>query len=199
MENTEGTIEIHTAILKRKLMRRYPSLQFIRLSKRNASEIVCVEENKGVLVDNLGSTSSSSETNSELNFENELEHKTADLEVGNPYLLYMSGQVYVIADVPGLNNFWPPTANDIKTNSAETLIPPKLFNFLAWVTGVSDEVELANYVSTSDDNKRKILSIAQDFVHLSSKGKRAMPKHVALGMTMRHMTGSSNIVGILKA
>ena len=24
-----------------------------------------------------------------------------------------------------------------------------------------------------------------------------MPKHIALGMTMRHMTGSSNILGIL--
>ena len=55
---------------------------------------------------------------------------------------------------------------------------------------------MANYVSTSD-NKRKILSTAQDLVHFSSKGKRAMPKHVAIDITMRHMTGSSTILGIL--
>ena len=55
VENSEENTEIQSAILKRKLMRRYPSLQFIRPTKRNASEIVCVEENKGVLVDNLAS------------------------------------------------------------------------------------------------------------------------------------------------
>ena len=159
VENAEEKTEIQSAILKRKLMRWYPSLQFIRPTKRNASEIVCVEENKGVLVDNLGSTSASCEEDSERDSDKEVEPKNDDLEVEN--LLYMSGQVLKneIADVPGLNKFWPPTASDLKTNSAETLIPTKLFNFLAWVTGVSDEIELANYVSTSDDNKRKFYQL----------------------------------------
>ena len=30
-----------------------------------------------------------------------------------------------------------------------------------------------------------------------TKGMKTMPKHVALGLTMRHMTGSSSLIGIL--
>ena len=79
----------------------------------------------------LNSTSASCEEDSELDSDKEVEPKNDDLEEEN--LLYMSGQVLKneIADVPGLNKFWHPTASDSKTNSVETFIPPKLFNFLA--------------------------------------------------------------------
>ena len=46
LEKTEETSEIQCAILKQKLLKPYPSLQFITPTKCNASEIVCEEETK---------------------------------------------------------------------------------------------------------------------------------------------------------
>ena len=112
-------------------------------------------------------------------------------------ILYLASQHLqgVIIDTPALSG-WPPTANDIR-DSAQQLIPPQLFNFLAWITGSADVVEFDNFVETGDDVRRKLLSVAQDIVYISTKGRKTMPKHVALGLTMRHMTGSSSIIGIL--
>ena len=40
VENLEESVEVRTSYLKEKLKRRYPSLQFLRPSKRTSSEIV---------------------------------------------------------------------------------------------------------------------------------------------------------------
>ncbi|KAG8182862.1 hypothetical protein JTE90_002278 [Oedothorax gibbosus] len=44
---------------------------------------------------------------------------------------------------------------------------------------------------------QKILSIAQDIIYMSFKGRRQTPKHLALGLTIRHLTGSSQLIGLL--
>ena len=36
------------------------------------------------------------------------------------------------------------------------------------------------------------------YIYLLREGRQTMPKHVPLGLTMRHMTGSTSIIGILK-
>ena len=184
MEDHEDSVELSTSFLKEKLKRRYSRLQFIRPSRRNASEIVCVEETTGILADNLPSTSTSEVEDSEQ--ASGTESKDTNLHVNNNdiHILYMASQLLkgIVASVVGLNEFWPQTASDIKAKAAEVLIPAKLFNFLAWVSGISDDVEFEHFIATNDDNKRKILSIAQDLVSMSSKGRRVMPKHVALGM-----------------
>ena len=82
-------------------------------------------------------------------------------------------------------------------DSEQQLIPPQLFNFLAWITDSTDVVEFDNFAETSDDVRRKLLSFARDIVYISTKGWKTMPNHVALGLTMRHMTGSSSLIGIL--
>ena len=48
-----------------------------------------------------------------------------------------------------------------------------------------------------DNVRRKLLYVAPDIVYISTKGNQPMPKHVVLGLTMRHMTGSSSILGML--
>ena len=48
-----------------------------------------------------------------------------------------------------------------------------------------------------DDIRRMLLSVAQDIIYMYTKGRNPMPKHVALGLIMRHMTVSSRIIGIL--
>ncbi|KAG8181584.1 hypothetical protein JTE90_017333 [Oedothorax gibbosus] len=44
---------------------------------------------------------------------------------------------------------------------------------------------------------QKILSIAQDIIYMSFKGRRQTSKHLALGLTIRHLTGSSQLIGLL--
>ena len=114
-------------------------------------------------------------------------------------ILYLASQHLhgVIIDTPALSG-WSHIANDIR-DSAQQLIPPQLFNFLAWITGSADVVELDNFVETGDGIRRKLLSVAHDiiYIYISTKRRKTMPKHVALGLTMRHMTGSSTLIGIL--
>ena len=52
-------------------------------------------------------------------------------------------------------------------------------------------------METSDDARRTLLSVAHDIVYMFTKVRKTMPKHVALSLTMRHMTGSSSLIGIV--
>ena len=46
-------------------------------------------------------------------------------------------------------------------------------------------------------NVEKILSICQDIIFLKSKGRRTIPKHVVLGLTIQHLTGSAKLNDIV--
>ena len=79
-------------------------------------------------------------------------------------ILYFASQHLqeVILDTPALSG-WLPTENDIR-DSAQQLVQPHLFKFLAWITGSSDVVEFDNFVETCNDVRRGLLSVAQDIV-----------------------------------
>ena len=46
-------------------------------------------------------------------------------------------------------------------------------------------------------DERKIIMLAQDILHCSSHGKIKTPKHVSLGVAVRHMTGSKDLITLL--
>ena len=71
----------------------------------------------------------------------------------------------------------PPVASDLNLDSTRSITPPELFNIIA--------------------ESRRILTIAQDIIYLASNRKKVMPKHVALGMAVRHLSGSAQLVGLL--
>lgn len=56
---------------------------------------------------------------------------------------------------------------------------------------------LDNFVDIADDLHLKVLSVCQDIVYLASKGRKQTPKSLTLGLTVRHLTGSSRIVSLL--
>ena len=116
-------------------------------------------------------------------------------QLGSDYHCQESRRILYLAS-QHLKIGWAPTANDIR-DSAQQLIPPQLINVLAWIIGSADVVEFDNFVETGDDVRRKLLSVLQDIVYISTMERKTMPRHVALGLTMRHMTGPSSIVGIL--
>lgn len=92
---------------------------------------------------------------------------------------------------------WPPTSNDLNVRAAESIVPVELYNLLAWCIGASNEPTIAEKVSVSDEIHLKLLSICQDIVYLSSKGKLQTPKSLCLGLTIRHLTGSSQVLSLL--
>ena len=66
--------------------------------------------------------------------------------------------------------------------------------FVSWCIGASDDV-VDGETDIPMDTQRKLLSLCQDVIYLASKGWTLMPKQLALGMAIRHLNGSSNIIG----
>ena len=79
-------------------------------------------------------------------------------------------------------------------------MPVELYNLIVWCTGVSDcPTSLTDRCEVSGDDHLKILSLCQDIMYLASKGKQQTPKSLVLGLTLRHLTGSSQLVKLLSS
>ena len=152
-----------------------------------------------VVVDNLELNSLSSELSEES------ESEVADIPQIHSSLqselrdAFTSSQYFkiIIQNTPNLDAPWPPTSNEIHLDSARKLIPLELFNFMAWLTGTSCDPTFENRVQIGSDTERKLLSICQDIIHLACRGRKQIPKHLALAMTVRHLTGSSILLQLL--
>ena len=69
---------------------------------------------------------------------------------------------------------WPPTSGDLTIETVKKVIPHQLVNFLAWTSGISSE-PTAGLVQMTEDEERRVLSIAQDMLYLKTKGRTLMP------------------------
>ena len=93
---------------------------------------------------------------------------------------------------------WPPTALHLTADAAKAFVPAPLFNFLAWAVGAhTDPSEDGEYVKVEVSTHNRILTIAQDIIYLASKGRLQTPKHLSLAMTLRHLSGSSQLIGLM--
>ena len=92
---------------------------------------------------------------------------------------------------------WPPTSTDFSMEKVKSFIPPLLFNFLAWVTNKSEDPETEIYVKLPTSDEHSILSIAQDLVYCTHRGRKPTPKAMALGMAVRQLTGSEKLINLL--
>lgn len=84
---------------------------------------------------------------------------------------------------------WPPSAEFLASD--ETKAPNLLCEFLSYVTS-GKPLNVAN-----DKVKRTVNSYAQDLCYSITNGKWKMSKHLSLGMTIRHLTGSAELVTLL--
>jgi hypothetical protein len=76
-------------------------------------------------------------------------------------------------------------------------VPHQLFNFITWMVGFSDEPELQHKVNIPHDQCCKVASICQDLIYAEAKGRKQTHKSLALGMTVRQLTGSRKLIDIL--
>ena len=92
---------------------------------------------------------------------------------------------------------WPPDASDLTLENAIDSVPVRLFNFIAWSVGYSQDPVMDERVAVSHSQCCKVVSICQDLIYAESKGKKQTHKAVALGMAVRQVTGSTMMINVL--
>ncbi|XP_072180614.1 uncharacterized protein [Diadema setosum] len=102
-----------------------------------------------------------------------------------------------IEDIPTQTMQWPPDSTHLTLGTAEKIVPTKLYNFLSWMVGFNEDPEGDKFVTLPEEQHRRILSLSQDIIYLTSKGRKAMPKQTSLAMAVRHITGSAQLIGLL--
>lgn len=200
--------------MKRRLSHDFPQLVFHSPNKRNISELVFVETlSADKLIDRLPhpsgtETTESTEVTSQSDGENTTnttsvpQRQTSVASINtteDTRTLYSAALILkmLLCDSPGMTCPWPPTSDDLNVSEAKSVVPLELYNLISWIIGATEEPTLAHYVDIPDDLNLKVISICQDIVYLASKGRRQTPKSLCLGLTVRHLTGSSQIVSLL--
>lgn len=98
---------------------------------------------------------------------------------------------------------WPPHHTDFNLEKCQNAIPPVLFNHMALILGFVDahhtspERASFSYFRVHGEARRRLISICQDILFFQSRGTKPTQKAIALGMTIRHLTGSKHLTQVL--
>ena len=94
----------------------------------------------------------------------------------------------------------PLNVDDVSLESARRIIPPSLY-WLVRMMITSDDIAVGDLYQPSScikiEDERRVLSIAQDIIHCASNSRVKLPKQIGLAMTVRHLTGSKQLVVLL--
>ena len=190
--------------LKRKLRQSHPNLMFLRVSNVSWSELVMQKQPIGTLTLDIddGSDDSVDEEDGPGDhlqyFDSRCNMELEEID-GKRKLFHSASMLKeVVKAAPKIPCAWPPTAPDLSMEAVSEVIPNELFNFLAHVVGYNTELpEGKEFLDVAEDQRKKLFSVCQDIIYLATKGLNPMPKHLALGLTVRHLTGSTKLIGIL--
>ena len=174
--------------LKHRLCTAYPQLVFHRPNVRTKSEMVYVENlSSSELVDEHMTLKTLYNEELDCNYSNNSESVHTD-EI---HVLYNAAMILrnIIQSTPGQTTPWPPLASDLTMENAKQIVPSQLFNFLAWMTGSSNDACLDEHIDVDKPRHTKLMSISQDIVHVTSDGRKLTPKSVSLAMALRQLTG----------
>ena len=87
------------------------------------------------------------------------------------YLVALELREYIDKNSASWFKHWLPLACDITGDSVKKVVPPLLFNFIAWILGYSNEPEETRYVDMDEKLTIKVFSICQDLIYNKKKGK----------------------------
>ena len=82
---------------------------------------------------------------------------------------------------------WPPSADFPVSDNVRR--PSCLEGFLECLLPVKSD--------SSENRQRLVTSFAQDICKAVTNGKWTLPKHLLLGMTLRHLTGSAEVITLV--
>ena len=88
--------------------------------------------------------------------------------------------------------------NDISEEKAKAMIPDILFRFTAALLGGKLAQDIVKDSSNMDKSmEKRILSLCQDIIYTTQKSRVKTPKHIGLSMSIKHLTGSKQLVNML--
>ena len=116
-------------------------------------------------------------------------------------LLYRAAKL-IKSDIAGCRgiSIRPPSVVDLSLTKAKSLIPDSLYWLLRWVIAKpakEDDDDFSSPECSNSSDERRILMLAHDVVHCATHARANMPKHVALGIAVRHMTRSKQLITML--
>ncbi|CAB4005386.1 Hypothetical predicted protein [Paramuricea clavata] len=92
----------------------------------------------------------------------------------------------------------PLDISDLNLDIAKELLPQNLYWLLRWIiTGQQYSDRTSSSSARIPADERKIIMVAQDIVHCASHARAKLPKHGARAMSVKHITGSKQLVTLL--
>lgn len=201
MEETErvniAAYKAHS--LKARLHKSHPFLKFLKASTTYLVYVDNLSADEIVHVVAVSSASSSSEeSEGEITSQGDIENATINRD--DSRVLYHAAMTLKEIIQKTSKRYpklpWPPTAGDLTLENGTSVVPHQLFNFIAWISGMSSQPSDERVDVTSEDS-RKIVSTCQDIITLATRGRWLMPKQCSLAMAVQHMTGSAQLIGLL--
>lgn len=182
--------EYRSEKLKSRLQRSFgEKVSFWHPRHRSEAELVYYEEiPKGQVV----------ECGFHQSFEEEVCHEEEDKEAVN-HIYHCAKTVRAALLNHDIGMPWPPCATDLK--EVNVALPPVVYNLLAWILTEDKEnrpIENSKRATINDPNvHRLILSLGQDLLYNISKGRQKTPKHIALPITVKNLTGCKEVITLL--
>jgi hypothetical protein len=191
--------------LKKRLQDRFPQLVFHKPRRRFTSEIVYAEDmSQGAVAERSLNSEEQNDLDKMDDDEDEEGEVTEapriddrEITLKELYAVALGLKENIRSASASWYEQWPPLASDITGENVRKIVTPRLFNFIAWVLGYSDEPEECEYVDLDEELVVKVFSICQDLIYNSSRGKFQTPKSLALAMTVRQVSGCSGLIRIL--
>lgn len=195
--------------LKKRIQDRYPQLVFHTSKTMNKGTLVYIDSmTAGDVADtyqDMSTLESQSEDERDDDDDDDDDQHDGSDNCFNRDGVSMTKNMYftalevrkLLTESKGVDSEWPPDSHDLTLSLARQSIPVKLYNFLAWCLGFSSDHVENQMVDISSSENAKVVSIAQDLIYAESNGKKQTHKSLALGMTVRQMTGSVRLLRIL--
>ena len=103
-----------------------------------------------------------------------------------------------ITDCRGIS-IRPPSVEDSSLTKEKFLNPDSLYWLLRWVIAKpekGDDDDFSSPECSNSSDERRILTLAQDGVHCATHARANVPKHVALGIAVRHTKRSKQLINM---
>lgn len=213
LEEDIGDSDFRTDKLKSKLLQHYGSrLSCHQTAKKGSTIVYNSAIDVGVVLETLVSASKKTESNDlDMTCPNSTPFRPVQINSVAPEILppditplqtskqtiyYVAKELRnkckeVTSHIP-----WPPQAQSIREDAID--MDEAIYLFLAWLLTGRDYGSLQDVQSElKETEKRHVLSVAQDCIHIINKGRVKTPKHVGLPFAIKSICGGSRIISML--
>ena len=129
--------------------------------------------------------------------------ESSTLSFENAHVLFYASLIVrnLLKDTRGIQH-QPLDPSDVTLEKAEELIKDEIYSFLYWILSSNspmdnDLIDKSSIRESNNSLHRYIMSLGQDLVYMSSRGKTRTPKHIGLSVTCHKMTQSKEVIRLL--